>query len=79
MVEYQERPRRVGTVGLIGNAYHGRDAGFTREVPFCDAEHNNEYKMEWFRRQVHSAGGEVWLGRSVAERSSRATGWLSPW
>ena len=62
VVEYQEGLGGVGTVGLIGKAYHGRDAGFTREVPFCDAEHNNEYKMEWFRRQVHSAGGEVWLG-----------------
>jgi hypothetical protein len=62
VVEYQEGLGGVGTVGLIGKAYHGRDAGFTREVPFCDAEHNNEYKMEWFRRQVRSAGGEVWLG-----------------
>ncbi len=62
VVEYQEGLGGVGTVGLIGRAYHGRNEGFTREVPFCDKEHNNEYKMEWFRREIEEAGGRVWLG-----------------
>jgi hypothetical protein len=31
-------------------------------VPFCDREHNNEHKMEWFRREIRRAGGEIWLG-----------------
>jgi flavin-dependent dehydrogenase len=62
VVEYQEGLGGVGTVGLIGKAYHGRDLGFTREVPFCDAEFSTEDKMEWFRREIRAAGGEIWLG-----------------
>ena len=62
VVEFQEGLGGVGTVGMIGKAYHGRNDGFTREVPFPDATHNNEYKMEWFRRQIRDAGGRVWFG-----------------
>ena len=62
VVEYQEGLGGVGTLGLIGRAYHGRNLGFTREVPFCDKQHNTEYKMEWFRREIRKAGGRIWLG-----------------
>lgn len=62
VVEYQEGLGGVGTMGLIGRAYHGQDLGFTKEVPFCDEEHNTEYKMEWFRREIRTAGGEIWFG-----------------
>ena len=62
VVEYQEGLGGVGTVGLIGKAYHGQDRGFTKEVPFPDAKHNNEHKMEWFRREITDAGGQVWFG-----------------
>ena len=62
VIEYQEGLGGVGTVGLIGKAYHGQDRGFTKEVPFPDAKHNNEYKMEWFRREIINAGGKVWFG-----------------
>ncbi len=62
VVEFQEGLGGVGTVGLIGKPYHGKDRGFTKEVPFPDKEHNNESKMEWFRRQVTGAGGKVWFG-----------------
>ncbi len=62
VVEYQEGLGGVGTVGLIGRPYHGQNLGFTREVPFCDRRHNNEYKMEWFRRQIRRGGGRIWLG-----------------
>jgi len=62
VVEYQEGLGGVGTMGLIGRPYHGRLRGFTREVPFCDKDHNTEYKMEWFRREIRKAGGQVWLG-----------------
>ncbi|MFH1266779.1 MAG: FAD-dependent oxidoreductase, partial [Planctomycetota bacterium] len=62
VVEYQEGLGGVGTVGLIGRPYHGRNLGFTKEVPFCDKEHNTEYKMEWFRREIRKAGGKIWLG-----------------
>ncbi len=62
VVEYQEGLGGVGTVGLIGKPYHGLDRGFTAEVPFPDQTHNTEYKMEWFRRQIHAAGGHIWFG-----------------
>lgn len=62
VVEFQEGLGGVGTVGLIGKAYHGQDRGFTKEVPFPDNKQNNEAKMEWFRREITGAGGEVWLG-----------------
>ena len=62
VVEYQEGLGGVGTVGLIGRAYHGQDLGFTAEVPFCDKDHNTEYKMEWFRKAIRASGGRVWLG-----------------
>lgn len=49
VVEYQEGLGGVGTMGLIGRPYHGKKLGFMKEVPFCDKEHNTEYKMEWYR------------------------------
>ncbi len=61
-VEYQEGLGGVGTVGLIGHPYHGQNRGFTREVPFPDKKHNTEYKMQWYRRQITGAGGQVWFG-----------------
>lgn len=61
VVEYQEGLGGVGTIGLIGRPYHGRLHGFTREVPFCDKEHNTEYKMEWYRTKIRNAGGKIWL------------------
>lgn len=61
VVEYQEGLGGVGTMGLIGRPYHGQKRGFTKEVPFCDEEHNTEYKMEWFRRAIRDAGGRIWL------------------
>jgi len=62
VVEYQEGLGGVGTMGLIGRPYHGRMRGFTKEVPFCDNEHNTEYKMEWYRNEIRKAGGKIWLG-----------------
>jgi len=62
VVELQEGLGGTGTLGMIGKPYHGLNVGFTREVPFCGREHNTEYKMEWFRRQIREAGGRVWLG-----------------
>lgn len=62
VVEFQEGLGGVGTVGLIGKPYHGEDRGFTKEVPFPSAEHNVESKMEWFRREIIKAGGQVWFG-----------------
>ncbi|MEA3225267.1 MAG: FAD-dependent oxidoreductase, partial [Planctomycetota bacterium] len=61
VVEYQEGLGGVGTMGLIGRPYHGQQLGFTKEVPFCDKEHNTEYKMEWYRNEIRNAGGRIWL------------------
>jgi len=62
VVEYQEALGGVGTVGLITRPYHGRSEGFSREVPFPDKQHNVEHKMEWFRREIRAAGGQIWFG-----------------
>ena len=62
VVEYQEGLGGIGTLGLIGHAHRGMDIGFTREVPFPDEEYDVEYKMEWYRREIRTAGGEIWLG-----------------
>ena len=60
MVEYQEGLGGVGTLGLIGKPYHGRNVGFAAEVPF--PKDNIEPKMEWYRSEIEKAGGEIWLG-----------------
>ena len=57
-VEYQEGLGGIGTLGLIGKPYHGKKIGFAREVPFPN---NIETKMEWYRRNLHKAGGVVWF------------------
>lgn len=62
VVEYQEGLGGVGTVGLITRPYHGRNEGFTREVPFPDERLSVEDKMEWFRREIRKTGGQIWFG-----------------
>ena len=62
VVEYQEGLGGTGTLGLIGKPYHGKNIGFSREVPFPDKEFGVEDKMEWFRREIRDAGGDIWLG-----------------
>jgi ribulose 1,5-bisphosphate synthetase/thiazole synthase len=58
VVEFQEGLGGVGTIGQIGKAYHGRNAGFAAEVPYPK---NTEEKMEWYRRELVKAGGTMWL------------------
>lgn len=60
VVEYQEGLGGVGTLGLIGKPYHGRNVGFAAEVPF--PVDNIELKMEWYRSEIEKAGGDIWLG-----------------
>ena len=62
LVEYQDGLGGTGTLGLIGEPYHGHRAGFSREVPFPGSGQSPESKMEWYRRQVRDAGGMVWFG-----------------
>jgi ribulose 1,5-bisphosphate synthetase/thiazole synthase len=58
VVEYQEGLGGVGTLGMIGHPYHGRKAGFAKEVPFP----NSAAKMEWYRAEIRKAGGSIWFG-----------------
>ena len=60
VLEYQEGLGGVGTLGLIGKPWHGRDVGFAAEVPFPND--NIEPKMEWYRSEIKKAGGDIWLG-----------------
>ncbi|HPM24781.1 MAG TPA: FAD-dependent oxidoreductase, partial [Phycisphaerae bacterium] len=62
VVEYQEALGGTGTLGAITKPYHGNFIGFTKEVPFPDREHNVEFKMEWYRREIRKAGGDIWFG-----------------
>ncbi len=77
VLEYQEALGGVGTVGLIGKPYHGLDIGFAKEVPFPGKQHNGEYKMEWLRREIRKAGGNIWVGALVygaCKRGNRVCG-----
>ena len=60
VLEFQEGLGGVGTLGLIGKPYHGRNVGFAAEVPF--PKDNIEPKMEWYRSEIEKAGGDIWLG-----------------
>ncbi len=59
VLDYQEGLGGMGTVGMIGKPYHGRNTGFAKEVPWPDTI---EGKMEWYRKELRKAGGEVWFG-----------------
>jgi len=59
VIEYQHGRGGMGTLGLIGKPHYGKRIGFAKRVPFPD---NLEEKMEWYRRELHDAGGEVWFG-----------------
>lgn len=62
VLEYQEGLGGVGTLGLIGRSYHGLKVGFSEEVPFPSEGYTVAYKMNWFRREIRSAGGDIWFG-----------------
>ncbi len=51
----------VGTLGAISSYYWGNRVGFTKEVP-GGRSWAIEPRMEWWRRQILDAGGEVWFG-----------------
>ncbi len=72
VIEYLHGLGGVGTLGLIGAYYGGNRVGFTDEVndgiaamnapELCErSSWNIEAKMEWYRREVLSAGGDIWL------------------
>lgn len=67
VTEFQEGLGGIGTLGLIGKPYHGLSRGFAREVPFPSHGVSVEAKMEWYREQIRSAGGEIWFGALAFE------------
>lgn len=62
VIEHQEALGGIGTVGLVTRPYHGLKIGFAAQVPFQSDLHGPEHKMEWLRRTLREAGGEIWLG-----------------
>jgi hypothetical protein len=66
VVEYQYGLGGVGTLGLVGNYYHGYPGGFNveleRGIGQLQATVYGQAKMEWWRREIRKAGGEIWLG-----------------
>ncbi|MBL8213672.1 MAG: FAD-dependent oxidoreductase [Bryobacterales bacterium] len=62
VAEFQEGLGGTGTLGLIGKPYHGRNEGFAKEVPFPSDTFTIDDKMEWYRKQIRTSGGEIWFG-----------------
>lgn len=63
VIEYQAGLGGTGTLGMIGSAWYGRDDGFSAEVPFPREDNITiENKMEWYRREIRDAGGDIWFG-----------------
>ena len=62
VIEYLHGLGGVGTLGAITKYYHGYRGGFTQEVYGGAASWPIEAKMEWWRKTLRQAGGEVWFG-----------------
>lgn len=67
VVEYLDGLGGVGTFGRINRYYHGNKVGFTKEIDAGagGSGWNIEKKMEWFRKEIVKAGGDIWF-RSLA-------------
>ncbi|MDI9383295.1 MAG: FAD-dependent oxidoreductase [Verrucomicrobiota bacterium] len=75
VIEYLHGMGGVGTQGLISKYYYGNIVGFTQEIDagvksfgpdaYDSGGWNVRWKMEWYRREVRKAGGEVWFGAMV--------------
>ena len=76
-IEYLHGLGGQGTMGLIAAYWHGYRKGFTEEVDshvkaMGGKDHPRQidsndkwvrdWKMEWFRREIRKAGGEIWFG-----------------
>jgi acylphosphatase len=65
LLEYLHGLGGVGTLGLITKYYHGNRVGFTTELDQGVAAIGAPApvgKMEWYRREVRKAGGDIWFG-----------------
>lgn len=71
VIEYLHGLGGVGTLGRISKYYHGNRVGFTAEIDkgvVSLAKNYNarqgwniEAKMEWLRKEIVKAGGDVWF------------------
>jgi len=77
VAEYLHGLGGTQTMGRIGVYYDGYREGFTREIDkgvsemgpadhprrkLPDGHFNYDWKMEWYRRQIREAGGDIWFG-----------------
>ena len=77
VLEYLHGLGGISTMGLIGAYWHGVRSGFTEKVDegvrnmapsdhprqiAKKGRHVTDWKMEWFRREILKAGGEIWFG-----------------
>lgn len=76
LLEYLHALGGMMTAGYIAAYYHGYREGFTKEIdqsvrdlggdnPRKDSKDGQwvvDWKKEWFRREIHHAGGEIWFG-----------------
>ena len=77
VVEYQAGLGGTGTLGMIGRPYHGRKAGFSREVPFPGGDFTIADKMEWYRQEIRKVDGDIWfrtLGGGVYVKDGQVRG-----
>jgi len=62
VVEYLHGLGGVGTLGAIAGYYWGNRVGFTATVLDGKTRWIVEQKMEWYRKNLLDAGGELWFG-----------------
>jgi ribulose 1,5-bisphosphate synthetase/thiazole synthase len=77
LVEYLHGLGGTGTLGMIGRYWYGHRDGFTSEIDrgvreMADSNHPRhkprdyewvkDWKMEWYRREIRKAGGDIWFG-----------------
>jgi hypothetical protein len=77
LVEYLHGLGGTGTLGMIGRYWYGHRDGFTKEIDqgvreMADSAHPRhkpgdhewvkDWKMEWYRREIRKAGGDIWFG-----------------
>ena len=80
LVEYLHGLGGTGTLGMIGRYWYGHREGFTAEIDkgvreMADTSHSRhkprdhewvkDWKMEWYRREIRKAGGDIWFGVMV--------------
>ena len=77
VVEYLHGLGGLETMGRIGAYWDGYREGFTKEIDkgvremapanhprqnIKDGHSNADWKMEWYRREIRKAGGDIWFG-----------------